>query len=76
MTTNPKSLKTLGEALPEEMARVRRLLAECKKPIRGIDTSFEISCMAYELRYAEDALMSGDNIEMEVAYETLKEWKE
>jgi hypothetical protein len=74
--TNPQDLKTLGEALPEEMARVHNLLTECKKPIRGIDNSFEITCMACDLQHAEDTLMSGDEIKMAVAYEALKGWKE
>lgn len=63
-------MNTLGDALPQEQARVRELLAEYKAlgPVGG----FGAMMIEASLRNADQAAMSGDVVEMIKAYNDLK----
>jgi len=74
--TNPQDLKTLGEALPEEMARVRKLKVVYRDSLLGVLGRVKVWLIEYDLRAADKAVMSGDLPAMVEAYEVLKEWKE
>jgi hypothetical protein len=74
--TNPKESKTLGEALPEEMARVRKLLTKYNDPELGVLGRVWVWLIKYDLRSADKAVKSGDLPSMVEAYETLNGWKE
>ena len=75
MTTNPKDLKTLGEVLPEEMARVRELIVMLRDPMLRGSGEIAARLMELDLQAADKAVMSGDVGAMIKAHETLKEWK-
>ena len=67
MTT---STETLGDALPKEMARVRVVLGHYKElgQVGAIGAMF----IEPDLKAADLAEMSGDVVQMLMAYETLK----
>lgn len=62
--------KTLAEALPEEMARVREVLGHYREigPVGAIGAAF----IEQDLRMADQAVMSGDVVAMLRSLETLK----
>lgn len=61
---------SLGEALPMEQARVRKLI---KFYVRiGIGGQFAVAVMGQVLERTEKAVMSGDLVEMIRCYEALK----
>lgn len=64
-------IRTLGDALPTEMARVRDKVIPCYQAIgpRGI---FAIAMMTADLDRAARALAIGDVVEMISAYQALK----
>ena len=61
---------TLGDALPQEMARCRRLL-EVYKEI-GPAGSFAHAMIENDLKVADAAMVSGDLVAMIRSYEALK----
>lgn len=65
-----KEAKSLAEALPEEMARVRVVLGYYRElgPVGAIGAMF----IERDLQTADRAVMSGDVVAMLQAYETLK----
>jgi hypothetical protein len=67
-------IKTLGEALPEQQARVRRLIGIYREI--GESGSFAIAMMEAALQRADKAAISGDVVEMMRAHEELKEFHE
>lgn len=74
--TNSEEPKTLGEALPEEQARVRELIRIYRDPVLRGAGEFTARLMEVDLQAADKAVMSGDVAAMINAYNTLKEWKE
>lgn len=65
--------KTLGEALPAEMARVRdEVLPEYDAIPTGC---FAAAIMRADLDRAAKAMIEGDTVEMLRVYESLKGWK-
>jgi hypothetical protein len=67
-------MKTLGDALPKEMARVREVLGYYKEI--GPAGMFGATMIEQSLRTADEAVMSGDVVAMMRAYEDLKSIKE
>jgi hypothetical protein len=67
-------IKTLGEALPEQQARVRRLIGIYREI--GPTGAFAIAMMEDALQRADKAAISGDVVEMMRAHEELKEFHE
>ena len=67
-------MTSLAEALPQEQARVRKVLGYYKE----IGPAGAIGAMLIEqsLQAADQAIMSGDVVQMIAAYEDLKEIKE
>ena len=65
-----KTTTTLGDALPKEMARVRRVLGYYKAlgPVGAIGAMF----IEQDLQAADLAVMSGDVVQMLQSLETLK----
>ena len=61
---------TLGDALPEEMARCRRLLGVYKEI--GPVGAFAHAMIENDLKVADAAMVSGDLVAMIRAYEALK----
>lgn len=64
-------MKSLAEAIPEEQARVREVLAIYKSI--GPAGAFGAMTIEADLAAADRAVMSGDVVEMLMAYETLKD---
>lgn len=64
-------MTTLAEALPEEQARVRRLIGIYKS--LGPTGAFGAMMLEQALRVADAAVMSGDVVAMLHAYEKLKD---
>jgi hypothetical protein len=62
--------KSLAEALPEEMARVREVLGHYKA--LGPVGMFGAGFIEQDLREADNAVMSGDVVRMLRAYQKLK----
>ncbi len=63
-------IETLGEALPKEQARVREIWGHYKEIGRaGV---FGAALIEKDLKRADEAVMSGDLVEMIRAYNTLK----
>lgn len=63
---------TLGDALPLECARVRRLIAQYRDPILGGVGEIAARMMESALQGADEAMISGDVQAMILAYEDLK----
>ena len=63
--------KTLAEALPEEMARVRTVLGHYK--LIGPAGMFGAAFIEQDLREADQAVMSGDIVAMIRCLKTLQE---
>lgn len=63
--------KTLGEALPLEMARVRDKVMPAYLYI-GPAGAFALALMRADLDHAAKAMMEGDVVEMLRVYESLK----
>lgn len=66
-------VKSLGEALPSEMKRVREQLMSKYQAIGGAG-AFAIAMMNNELDRATKALAEGDVVKMLQSYEALKEF--
>ncbi len=69
--------KSLAEALPEEINRVRKIQDEFKQ-MRGksnIIVEPQIAIMEHEIRAAMTAMGQGDVVEMLRCYQTLKEYE-
>ena len=66
--------ETLGDALPKEMARVRVALGHYKE--LGQAGAIGAMFIEQDLKAADLAVMSGDVVQMLMAYETLKGIKE
>ncbi|MDQ2080499.1 hypothetical protein RA307_09930 [Xanthobacteraceae bacterium Astr-EGSB] len=71
MTTE---VKTLGDALPREMARVRDELIPLYTSIGPVG-AFALTMMRQDLDRAARAMVSGDLVEMIAVYESLKGYK-
>lgn len=73
MPNNPNQteVKSLAEALPEEMARVRVVLGHYREI--GPAGMFGAAFIEQDLREADNAVMSGDVVRMLQAYQKLKE---
>ena len=67
-------IKTLGEELPKEQARVRGLILQYRDPILNGAGNFAALMMEQSLRRADEAIMSGDIGLMIAAYQDLKEY--
>jgi hypothetical protein len=67
-------MKTLGQALPEEQARVREILGHYKEI--GSAGAFGALMIENSLQTADKAVISGDPVEMLRAYEDLQTIKE
>jgi hypothetical protein len=67
-------IKTLGESLPEQQARVRRLIGIYRQI--GPTGAFAIAMMEDALQRADKAAISGDVVEMMRVHEELKEFHE
>lgn len=67
-------METLGDALPKEMARVRRVLGYYKEI--GPAGTFGAMMIEQSLQRADKAVISGDLAEMIAAYKDLKEISE
>lgn len=67
---------TLGEDLPKEQARVRKLILLYRDPALDGAGNFAASMMEELLRKADEAVISGDLVAMIAAYNDLKEYKE
>ena len=63
-------MNTLGDDLPREMARCRRLLEVYKE--LGPVGAFGHAMIEADLRAADEAVISGDLVAMIKAYEALK----
>jgi hypothetical protein len=69
-----KIMGTLAEKLPEEMARVRKVLGHYKEI--GPAGMFGAAMIEQSLRKADKAVMSGDLVTMIAAYQDLQEIKD
>jgi hypothetical protein len=69
---NPTESRTLGDALPEEIARVRKLLPYYREI--GPAGRFALAMMEEDLRLADEANAEQDVVKMIRAYEALKEY--
>jgi hypothetical protein len=69
-------MKSLGESLPEEQARVRKLIQMYSDPLLAGAGAFAATLMELALREADQAVMSGDIAGMIIAYKHLKEFHE
>ncbi len=70
-------VKTLAEALPEEINRVREIQDEYKS-LRGkpnVIVEPQIAIMEHEIQTAMKAMMEGDVVEMLRCWTTLKEYE-
>lgn len=65
-------MKSVGEQLPIEQARVRELIKQYRDPILGSSGEFAARMMEISLQNADHAIISGDIAEMIRAYEDLK----
>lgn len=66
--------RSLGDALPREMARVRDVVMPPYLEI-GAPGMFAVTMMRGDLDFAAKALAEGDVVAMLRAYESLKGWK-
>lgn len=64
-------LKTLGDALPQEIERCRKLLKHYAAI--GPAGNFGASMIQADISAAEKAIMEGDTVAMIMAYKALKE---
>ena len=64
---------TLGEALPQEMARVRDEVLPAYLEV-GPPGIFAVLCIRQDLDNAAKALAEGDLVEMIRIYQSLKRW--
>ena len=71
MTTDTDAVRTLGEALPAEMARVRDKVMPAYIEV-GPPGAFALMMMRQDLDCAAKALAEGDVIAMLKTYEELK----
>jgi hypothetical protein len=67
-------IRTLGDALPREMARVRDELIPIYSAIGPVG-GFALAMMRHDLDRAARAMASGDLVEMIAVYESLKGYK-
>jgi hypothetical protein len=67
---------SLGEALPKEQARVRELIIQYRDPMLGRAGGFAAALMEQDLKQTDEAVMSGDVVEMLRMYQKLREWQE
>jgi len=65
-------METLGDALPTECARVRKLILSYRDPILGGAGEIAAQMMEESLKQADAAMVSGDVVAMLRAYEDLK----
>jgi gamma-glutamylcysteine synthetase len=76
MTVDQKPIRTLGDELPREMARVRDEVLPHYIELRGtpgVNVEFGIAMIRADLDAAARALASGDVVEMIRVYKSLKE---
>jgi hypothetical protein len=66
---------SLGEALPKEQARVRKIILQYHDPMLNGAGAFAACLMEQDLQKTDEAVMSGDVVEMLRMYQKLKEWK-
>jgi hypothetical protein len=69
-------MESLGEALPKEQARVRKLIELYRDPELNGAGSFAAYMMEQSLQAADKAVISGDVVAMIEAYKDLKEYTE
>lgn len=69
-------IQTLGDALPKEQERVRKLVQMYRDPLLNGAGEIAARMMEQSLKEAELAVMSGDLRKMIVAYQDLKEYTE
>lgn len=68
--------ETLGDALPAQMARVRRLIVLYREPFLEGAGEIAARMMEASLQAADRAVISGDVVQMIRVYEDLKGYKE
>jgi hypothetical protein len=68
--------ESLGEALPKEQARVRKLILQYRDPMLCGAGNFAAMMMEKALKEADEAVISGDVVRMIQAYEDLKGYNE
>jgi len=71
-----ESITTLGDALPLECARVRKLITTYRDPILNGAGEIAARMMEASLQNADNAMVSGDVVAMMQAYEDLKGYSE
>ena len=64
--------ETLGESLPKECARVRKLITQYRDPLLNGAGEIAARMMELSLQEADRAMISGDIAGMIAAYEDLK----
>jgi hypothetical protein len=69
-----ETTKSLGEALPKELARARMIQGYAKEI--GPAGAFVVAMIEQDIRAAEKAMIEGDVVGMVQAYQALKEIKE
>ena len=69
-------MESLGEALPKECERVRKLILMYNDPLLNGAGKFASMMMEQSLKNADKAIMSGDIVEMLKCYEDLKGYTE
>lgn len=69
------STTSVGDALPDEIARVTQLIATYASLEGGVG-GFAIAMMQRAIRSAADAMLAGDVVAMVRAYDELKGFKE
>jgi len=67
--------ESLGDALPKEQARVRELIIQYLDPVLCGAGRVAAALMEQDLKKTDEAVMSGDVVEMIRMYEKLKEWE-
>jgi hypothetical protein len=68
--------ESLGEALPKEQARVRRLILRYRDPMLNGAGNMAAALMEQDLQKADKAVMEGDVVEMIRCFENLKGWND
>lgn len=71
----PTKPASVGEALPDEIARVTKLIA-LYATLEGGAGRFAIAMMQRAIKSAGDAMVSGDVVAMVRAYDDLKGFRE
>ena len=69
-------MTTVGHDMPVQQARVRNLVTRYRDPILKGAGELTAQLMERDLRYAEQAMASGDVVQIVRAYKALTEWSD